>query len=190
MNTYFLLAQFCDWNTQTMVNAFAQLAASASLAGAALVVEDMRRIAVEKNRTGGLSHQQFLALPWLALKVLTPGRSYVFHENKPQIDHIFPLRLAGSDENYKELVDVLWNFQPIPDGINNYKRARHPKEFFNSPETAKYWQDYDFIPEPLSPIWDDPAGFIQYREERMRRALLERYGLGFDQIESAASKAT
>ena len=29
MNTYFLLAQFCDWNTQTMVNAFARQAADA-----------------------------------------------------------------------------------------------------------------------------------------------------------------
>jgi hypothetical protein len=63
--------------------------------------------------------------------------------------------LAGADERYEEQVDIVWNLQPIPDGINNYKRARHPKKFFNSPDTARYWQDYDFIPEPQSPIWDD-----------------------------------
>jgi len=177
MNTYFMLAQFCDWNTQTMVNGFAKLAADDGAAGAALSVEAIRQIAIQKNRTGGLSYQQFHALPWFAVKVLTPGRQFIFHQNKPQVDHIFPSGLAGGDEAYKEMVDVLWNFQPIPDGINNYKRARHPKEFFNSPDGAKYWGTYDFIPEPQSAIWDNPAGFIQYREERMRQALRDRYGL-------------
>jgi hypothetical protein len=173
INTYFLLSQFCDWNTQTMVNAFAKIAADAGVAGAVLPVEAIRENAIQNNRPGVLSDQLFLARPWLAIKVLTPGRVYVFHENKPQVDHIFPLRLNGAGANYEELVDVLWNLQPIPDGINNYKRARHPKEFFNSPDGAKYWPDYDFIPEPQSPIWDNPASFLQYREQEMRRALLE-----------------
>jgi hypothetical protein len=182
MNNYFLLAQFCDWNTQTMVNAFAKLAAEAGAGGMMLPVEAIRQIAIQKNRTGVFSHQQFLALPWLALKVLTRSRVYVFHENKPQLDHIFPPGLSGADEDYKKLVDVLWNLQPIPDGINNYKRARNPKEFFNSSDGAKYWQEYDFIPEPQSPIWDDPTIFIQYREKRMRQAVLEQYGLGLEPL--------
>jgi hypothetical protein len=182
MHTYFLLAQFCDWNTQTMVNTFAKFAAEAGGAGAALPVETIRQFAIQKNRTGLLSYQQFLALPWLALKVLMPSRSYVFHENKPQLDHVFPKGLKGADDAYGALVDVLWNLQPIPDGINNYKRARHPKEFFNSSDGAKYWHEYDFIPERQSPIWDDPARFIQHREERMRQALLELYGLRFEQV--------
>ena len=183
MHTYFLSAQFCDWNTQTMVNAFANLAANAGTAGIVLPVEDVRQIAMKKNRTGVVSYQQFLALPWLAIKVLTPKRQYVFHENKPQLDHIFPLGLVGADEAYKELVDVLWNLQPIPDGINRFKWARHPKEFFNSKEGAKFWDAYDFIPEPESPIWDDPAGFIQYREDWLRKELLKRYGFEFEHIE-------
>jgi hypothetical protein len=182
MNTYFLLTQFCDWNTQTMVNAFARLAANAGATGTVLPVEAIRQIAMQKYRTGAISYQQFLALPWLATKVLTPGRQYVFHDNKPQVDHIFPLGLVGADTGYKELVDVLWNLQPIPDGINRSKWAHHPREFFNSPDTAKYWQLYDFIPEPRSPIWDDPADFMQYREKRMRHALLEKYGVDLEHI--------
>ncbi len=177
MNTYFLLAQFCDWNTQTMVSAFARSAAEAGKMGAVIPVNDIRTVAVQKNRTGALSYQQFLSLPWIATKVLTPSRSYVFHENKPQVDHIFPLGLADTTAEYREMVNVLWNLQPIPDGINNFKRAKHPKEFFNSPDTAMYWGEYDFIPEPQSPIWDDPACFIQYREKQMRKALLEKYSL-------------
>jgi hypothetical protein len=182
MNTYFLLAQFCDWSTQTMVNAFANLTANAGVAGAMVPIEAIRQIAMQKNRTGTPSYQQFVSLRWLALKVLTPGRTYVFHENKPQLDHIFPLGLADADERYKELVDVLWNLQPIPDGINNFKRARDPQEFFNSQDGAKYWQAYDFIPEPYSPIWDNPADFIQHREKQMRLALRELYGLELEHV--------
>ena len=48
-----------------MVNAFAKLAANAGAAGGVLPVEAIREIAVQKNRTGVLSYQQFLALPWL-----------------------------------------------------------------------------------------------------------------------------
>src|SRR5262249_12172077 len=58
------------------------------------------QFAIQKNRTGLLSYQQFLALPWLALKVLMPSRSYVFHENKPQLDYIFPKGLKGADDAY------------------------------------------------------------------------------------------
>jgi hypothetical protein len=177
MSTYFLLAQFCDWNTQTMVNAFSNLAADAGDKGAVLPVEDFRKIAIEKNRTSVVSYQQFLALPWLALKILTRSRTYVFHENKPQLDHIFPPGLSGADASYRELVDVLWNLQPIPYGINNFKRNRNPKEFFNSEDGKKYCHEYDFIPQPSSDIWHDPGELIQYRQKLMRQALLEGYGL-------------
>lgn len=186
MNTYFLLSQFCDWNTQTMVNNFANLAADAGRRGAVFPVKEIRKIATEKNRTGVISNQQFLSLPWFAAKVLTPARQYVFHENKPQVDHIFPLGLVGVDDGYRSLVDVLWNLQPIPDGINNYKRARHPKEFFNGADTAKYWQDYDFVPEADSPIWDDVHEFIEYRKGHMVESLLERYDLKLEDPEVPA----
>jgi hypothetical protein len=180
MHSYFLSAQFCDWNTQTMVNAFAQLAADAGAVGADFPFEDVRQIAIQKNRTGSISHQQFLALPWFATKILTPDRVYVFHENKPQVDHIFPIALAGEDDSYRQLVDVLWNFQPIPDGINNFKRAKHPRDFFTDPDTSRYWLDYDFLPNRDSEIWNDPKKFIDYREEQMRRAFATMYDLTID----------
>lgn len=186
MHSYFLLSQFCDWNTQTMVNAFAQLAIDAGTRGEPLPVEEMRRIALQKNRTGSLSSQQFLSLPWLALKALMPTRTYVFHERKPQIDHIFPLKLEGATEEYQELVDILWNFQPIPAGINNYKSNRHPQEFFESEDGAVYRQQYDFIPEPEEEVWTDPALFIQYRKQKMLNTLQDQYGFELDPAENAA----
>ena len=49
-----------------------------------------------------MSEQQFLALPWLAIKVLTPSRVYVFHDNKPQVDYIL-LAPNGAAADYEEL---------------------------------------------------------------------------------------
>lgn len=177
MHQYFLLSQFCDWNTQTMVNAFARAAMEAATTGLPFPLEDIRDTAVAKYRTGSLSEQQLLAARLFATKVLMPERSYVFQERKPQIDHVFPLNLQGMDDLYRESVDALWNFQPVPADVNNYKRARHPKEFFNSPDGAKYWGSYDFIPAQNDALWDDVSAFIQYRRKRMLDALQERYGI-------------
>lgn len=86
---------------------------------------------------------------------------------------------------YRDRVDVLWNFQPMPAGVNNYKRARHPKEFFNSTDGGKYWEDYDFVPPAYSAIWDKPRLFVWSRHRKMRQALLKRYGLKLKRLREA-----
>lgn len=177
IHQYFLLSQFCDWNTQTMVNAFARTAMEAARIGGPFPLKEIRQIAIEKNRTGNLHEHQLLGHPWLATKVLMPNRSYVFHERKPQVDHIFPYNLAGEGDAYKEAVDVLWNFQPMPAEVNNYKRARHPREFFSSDDGGKYWHSYDFIPQPADPVWNDHVAFVQQRKKQMLEKLKELYGL-------------
>jgi hypothetical protein len=185
MDTYFLSAQFCDWGTQIMVNKFAEFAATAGADGIPLPIVDIRNFAVEKNRSGTIAYKQFLSRRWLALKILTRERVYLFHENKPQIDHIFPINLDGMDEVYKEKVDVLWNLEPMPAGVNNWKRKRHPKEFFNSTDGAKYWDGYDYIPDRQSPIWDNYVEFLKYRETEMRKALKEKYKIELRRDEEA-----
>jgi hypothetical protein len=177
IHEYFLLSQFCDWNTQTMVNAFAREAVEYGKEGKPFPMERIRQIAIEKNRTGELHEFQLLSQPWLAIKVLIQKRSYIFHERKPQVDHIFPINLAGQEEIYREGVDVLWNFQPMPAEVNNYKRARHPQEYFNSEDGSKYWESYDFIPERDSPLWNDYFAFLNYRKEKMLTELKKLYGL-------------
>ena len=164
MNTYFLLAQFCDWNTPTMVNAFARLAADAGAAGAVLPIEAIRQIAMQKNRTGILSYQQFLALPWFAIKVLTPGRDYVFHENKPQVDHIFPLGLAGADADYKELVDNYGTSSLSPTGSITTSGLGTRKSSSTARTGRSIGKQHDFIPEPQSPIgMIPPVSFISVK---------------------------
>ena len=185
IHQYFLLSQFCDWNTQTMVNAFSQVASIAARDGLEFPLEQIRLIAIEKNRTGYLNEYQLLSQPWLATKILMHKRSYVFHENKPQVDHIFPINLDGGDEAYQHTVDVLWNFQPIPAEVNNYKRARHPREFFQSKDGSKYWNSYDFIPladpnswtESEASLWNDYKAFITFRRQKMLDELFRFYGL-------------
>ena len=118
--------------------------------------------------------------PWLATKILTPHRSYIFHERKPQVDHIFPLKLAGTDETYRRAVDVVWNFQPMPAEVNGYKRAKHPKTFFSSEDGNKYWSSYDFIPECTLELWNDYRAFIDDRERRMRVELKRLYDIELD----------
>ncbi|MBM0108593.1 DUF262 domain-containing protein [Steroidobacter sp. S1-65] len=177
IHQFFLLSQFCDWATQTMVNAFARSAIDAGEVGKPFPIEEARRTAIQKNRTSFLRDQQFLSRPWFAAKVLMPQRAYIFHEHKPQVDHIFPLNLAGRDEQYKREVDVLWNFQPMPAEVNNYKRAKHPRDFFRSEEGGKYWDLYDFIPSPDSELWDDHQVFLTVREQKMRARLNKLYGI-------------
>ncbi len=177
IHQYFLLSQLCDWNTQTMVNSFSREAVVDGKTGKTFPLERIRNIAIEKNRTAELHEYQLLSQPWLATKVLMPSRSYIFHNSKPQVDHIFPVNLADQGEPYREAVDILWNFQPMPAEVNNYKRARHPQEFFKSEDGSKYWTSYDFIPEATSHLWDNYLDFINIRKQMMLTALNNLYGL-------------
>jgi hypothetical protein len=177
IHRYFLTSQFCDWNTQTMINAFSRLAINHGEAGRPFPFTEIRKVAIEKSRTGSVHLCQFLNQPWLATKVLMPHRIYLFHERKPQVDHIFPLKLAGRNDAYQRDVDVVWNFQPMPAEVNNFKRARHPKEFFNSSDGSKYFDAYDYLPKRDSALWDDHLAFLEEREAQMRDELRNRYDI-------------
>jgi hypothetical protein len=175
MHQYFILSQFCDWSTQTMINAFTKQAIEAGTTVESFPLTRVRELAIEKNRTGILKEVQFAGSPLLAAKILMPARAFVFHERKPQIDHIFPLELAGGDDGYKEAVDVLWNFQPVSPDVNNYKRAKHPKEFLSSAQGSKYLHEYDFLPDLQEKVWDDPVAFVALRKQKMLDELQRRY---------------
>lgn len=177
IDQYFLLSQLCDWNTQTMINSFTREVIDAAAKGEAFPLAKIRAIAVAKNRTDTISDTRLKSQPWFALKVIEPQRMYVFHEHKPQLDHIFPKNLKDAGDDYRACVDVLWNLQPQPATLNNYKRAKAPREFFSSNEGSKYFADYDFLPPLDSTIWDDVQGFLVYRADLMRAQLTAQYGI-------------
>ena len=165
-----------------MINQFSDEAKGAGSGGQDFPIEGISAIANRKNRSDVLYYHQFIAQPWLALKVLTPHRTYVFFDSKPQVDHIFPLALQGADDSYRSTVDVIWNFQPLHAGINNFKRAKHPKEFFGSDEGSKFFSEYDYLPEKESRCWDSEKLFIWSRHKRMRTALRDRYSLSLKRL--------
>ena len=180
IDQYFLLSQFCDWNTQTMVNAFSRKGIEAAQEGGVFPLQAIRAIATEKNRTDTLNDTRLIGQPWFALKIIEPQRTYAFRERKPQLDHIFPKNLKDADDDYRARVDVLWNLQPQPASLNNYKRAKSPREFFLSSEGSKYYDDYDFLPKLDSDLWSDLPRFLHYRAKQMRAQITKQYGLEVD----------
>lgn len=177
IHQYFLLSQFCDWNTQTMINAFAREAIAAARKGEAFPLDTIREIAIKNGRVGELHENRLKDQPWLACKVLMRERTYVIHERKPQIDHIFPLNLNGDDEDYRQAVDIIWNFQPLPAEVNRDKSDKHPKDYLSSNEGKKYQKSYDFIPSMDDDLWSNPLAFIEWRKKKMLDAIASNYGL-------------
>ena len=177
---YFIKSQLCDWNTQTMITAFARKAIEAASSNADFPIEVITKIAVEKNRTGDVFLYQFEGPVWLSLKLLTPGRLYLFNERTPQIDHVYPKALkSGTSENeaFRKEVDVIWNMQPTPAGLNNFKRAKHPVDFFKSPEGHPFYAAYDFLPSLDSVEFADAKSFISYRRKLMLQFMKEQYDI-------------
>ena len=113
--------------------------------------------------------------------MLTPGRTYLFNERTPQIDHIFPkaLRKGTPDaESYKQKVDIIWNMQPTPAGINRQKWDEDPVQYFKSDKGKPFLSSYDFLPESLeSKEWENEDSFIAFRKGKMESFLQERYGI-------------
>lgn len=177
IDKYFVMSQLCDWNTQTMVDSFCQSATIAGEKNDVFPFEIIKQIAEKKNRKVTIGEDQIASLPWFSLKVILRNRVFNFPVNKPQIDHIFPINLKDQNQAYKNGVDIVWNMQPIAHDINNFKRARHPIEFFESEVGEKYISEYDFLPELNSVIWDNPLEFVSYRKDKLLKTFRELYGL-------------
>jgi uncharacterized protein with ParB-like and HNH nuclease domain len=188
MMQYLILSQINDWNLQTLADNFSRTIKVKSEQSQSVcefpLIDFISWLDQIKSRKTDLYFNNFIDYQWFSLKILTPNRIYNFEPDEkgrfnPEIDHIFPKKLQDQSKEYYENVDVLWNMQPIKGEINNFKRRRHPKEFFSSQEGSKYLNDYDFIPTTdLSvPIWEKPLEFIAARKEKMITFLKQQYGL-------------
>lgn len=180
IRTYFVKSQLCDWNTTTMATRFSCEAMDAATQNMGFPLEEITRIAVEKNRTGEVHFYQLEAPRWFSLKILTPTRQYLFNERTPQIDHIFPQALKKGmpdDADYRQRIDVLWNLQPTPAGVNRKKWDTHPVDYFKSEKGKAFVNCYDFLPDLDSPDFQDENAFISFRKQCMLDFLLKRYGV-------------
>jgi hypothetical protein len=178
---YFIKSQLCDWNTQTMVTRFSREAILAADNNDDFPLEKITSIAVEKNRTAEIFFYQLESWVWFSLKILTPSRLYLFMNSMPQVDHIFPLAMKQNtpeNEAYRQKVDVLWNKQPAPAGVNNFKRCKPPLDYFSSDEGSPFTVSYDFLPEGLdSDAWENEDTFIAFRKEKMLTFLKDHYDI-------------
>jgi hypothetical protein len=187
---YFILSQINDWNLQSITDNFSRIISEESSKSKSQEMFEfpLQRfidwLNEKKVRFTELNETNFVDYQWFSLKILIPDRIYQFEPNEkgrfnPEIDHIFPMNLKDQMEEYYNAVDIIWNMQPIKGEINNYKKRRHPREFFLSKEGQKYLADYDFIPSKdlSASIWDKPIEFINKRREEMIRFLEDQYQL-------------
>lgn len=188
MKQYFILSQINDWNLQTLADNFSKIITEKSEKSTVLFdfpLDDfIDWFKDSKSRSTELYVNNFIGYQWFSLKLLTPDKVYNFEPDdqgrfNPEIDHIYPRKLEGQSQEYYEKVDIIWNMQPVKGEINNFKRRRHPKEFFSSPEGSKYLSDYDFIPTTnlIDSVWDNPLTFIELRKEMMITFLKQQYNL-------------
>ena len=178
MKQYFILSQLNDWNTQTIINGCSSLAFNADVD---FPLDAIKEFVSKNNRLTSLNISSIEGYIWFPLKILIPDVSYISSDTvtgryKPELDHIFPMKLIGRPADYN--VNVLWNMQPVTGVVNASKGNTHPKTFFSSPTNSKYIKYYNFIPDDLSaPEWSDHNLFIAYRKQRMMDFMLSKYGI-------------
>lgn len=176
MKQYFILSQLNDWNTQGIVEG-----GTRKITGDYFPLDEIKELAQSKNRVVELRRETLECNVWFSLKVMTPNRLYIKQENttgryKPELDHIFPLKLEGRPEDYE--VDTLWNFQPVAGKTNLLKSNTHPHIFFTNEDTRNHIVEYDFLPDSLaSDEWKDHKLFIEKRRERMIKFMKTKYSI-------------
>lgn len=176
MKQYFILSQLNDWNTQGIVEG-----GTRAITTNDFPLDEFKRIAEQKNRVSSLKTETMEYNVWFTLKILVPQRLYIKQENttgryKPELDHIFPIKLDGRPQDYA--VDILWNLQPVAGKTNLLKSNEHPKKFFTDENTKSHISEYDFLPDKItSKDWDDHKLFIKHRKERMIEFMKNQYKL-------------
>lgn len=187
VDKFFITAEFNDWSLQSYSDAFARIF---------LDNKDKKDFPLEAlfewvknkgNRFVDISEKTFCDYRWFALKIVMPDIRYTFRSDmtkrfNPELDHIFPVHLIGTDEEYRKIVDVVWNMQPVKGDINIDKSNYHPYDYFmgNIPE-HEYGKDsfkeYKEVPTLDSQLWKDYKGFIDYRKTRFIELMKQLYDI-------------
>ncbi|NLD45577.1 MAG: DUF262 domain-containing protein [Clostridiaceae bacterium] len=205
INQYLIKSQINDWNLQSYADNFTKIIRELSSKTTEFFNYPLKQIeeyiSEKKSRYVDLYEDAFVGYIWFGLKILMPGRVYLFEPDmqgrfNPEIDHIFPKKLNGRTAEYESAVDFIWNMQPTKGEINGFKTNHHPKDFFcdkvktKNGETingSKYINEYDFLfPQNENgkidfncSIWDKPLEFIQTRRKMMVEYLKTNYGIEF-----------
>lgn len=176
MKQFFILSQLNDWNTQTIITKCADLAIHTDKE---YPLGEIKEFVGKNNRLIDLTLSTIEEYVWFPLKVLMPHRCYISSTSvqgryKPELDHIFPMKLDGRPSDYE--VNVLWNMQPVTGVLNASKGNTHPNLFFSS--NQKLLSEYDFLPDRLDDnVWEDHGDFINFRKTKMIEFMKNKYGI-------------
>ncbi|MCC8992056.1 MAG: hypothetical protein LM514_05690, partial [Streptococcus sp.] len=181
-----------DWNLSTIIDSMAREILRCSQEHQGLFEFPLStletNLSERKLRNVEVYEISFTAAPWFALKVLTPERIYFSPHMqgrfRPEIDHVFPRKLANPPTGYDSVVNQLWNLQPVSNELNRYKCNTHPQQFFLG-LGIKYRADYDFLfpwtekndIDFHNPVWESPLDFIKERRRLMIAFLEKKYGI-------------
>lgn len=202
---FFIKSRINDWNLQSYIDNFTDIIKEHILKenNTDFPLEKIENYIVEhgNKRKIDINEETFADYHWFSLKILTPSIPFNTKEINtqrfnPEIDHIFPMRLANLDNNinkesYMNDVNVIWNMQPIKGDINNLKSNHHPLDFFKDQIIvngekiigSQFIQSYQFIPPLHDNAWLDYKSFIKYRKTQMINFMKKTYFLDIVQKE-------
>jgi hypothetical protein len=169
MKTYFVLSQFNDWNTQTIISKNSELAQNIDFH-----LEDMVETARQNGRKVDLNTYTLEYYRKFSLKVILKNRLLVNTGTEgrynPEIDHIYPIKLENRPAGYN--VDVLWNLQPIDGKTNLDKLNKNPLAYFAMKPDAQ--SKYDYIENIKTYDW---INFIKDRKQQMIKQFENEFNL-------------
>lgn len=189
IDRFFITSQLNSWDLQTYTDKFARIITNNNNSTAFPEKEIVEYVRQRANRDVDIKEAVYRNNVWFSLKITFPNRDFEFDYSmpnrfNPELDHIFPRNLKGTDDVYKHDVDIIWNMQPIKGFVNNDKSNHHPKLFFtdsidNGKQLSgkKYFEDYDCIPPMTAPDWDDYKTFLINRRDNMIKVVSDRYGI-------------
>lgn len=189
VDKFFITSQLNSWDLQTYTDKFARIIIANNNPNVFPENDMFNYVKQRANRDIDIKEAVYRNNLWFSLKITFPNRDFEFDYSmpnrfNPELDHIFPKNLKGTDDAYTRDVDIIWNMQPIKGVVNNDKSNHHPKLFFtdgvdNGKQLSgkKYYGDYDCIPQMSSSDWDDYKIFLKNRREKMIEIISTRYGI-------------
>jgi hypothetical protein len=189
LDRFFITSQLNGWDLQSYTDNFTKIIIDNRDTNSFPEQEIFDYVKTRANREIEIKETVFRNNLWFSLKITFPHRDFEFDYSmtnrfNPELDHIFPRNLAGTDDDYKQYVDIIWNMQPIKGAVNLDKSNNHPKLFFTDAVVSgkqlsgkKYYGDYDCIPEMTSVDWDDYKLFIENRRTKMIDEIRKLYGI-------------
>jgi hypothetical protein len=135
LDRFFITSQLNGWDLQSYTDNFAKIIKDNKIITTFPEQEIFNYVTKRGNREIDIKEAVYKNNLWFSLKITFPHRDFEFDYSmanrfNPELDHIFPRNLAGTDDDYKQYVDIIWNMQPIKGAVNLDKSNNHPKLFF------------------------------------------------------------